>query len=49
MVRASSWNTGIEGGLLIERVVIVVVEDKDKVQNVKQVLLGTAPSADHKQ
>ena len=31
-----------------ERVVIVVVEDKDKVQNVKQVLLGTAPSADHK-
>ena len=31
-----------------ERVVIVVVEDKDKVQNVKQVLLGAAPSADHK-
>jgi len=31
-----------------ERVVIVVVEDKDKVQNVKQVLLGTAPAADHK-
>jgi hypothetical protein len=28
-----------------ERVVIVVVEDKDKVQNVKQVLLGAAPSA----
>jgi hypothetical protein len=31
-----------------DRVVIVVVEDKDKVQNVKQVLLGTAPAADHK-
>jgi hypothetical protein len=31
-----------------ERVVIVVVEDKDKVQNVKQVLLGTPPAADHK-
>src|SRR5688572_9766050 len=31
-----------------ERVVIVVVEDKDKVQNVKQVLLGAAPSADRK-
>jgi len=31
-----------------ERVVIVVVEDKDKAQNVKQVLLGTAPAADHK-
>ena len=31
-----------------ERVVIVVVEDKDKVQNVKQVLLGTIPSAEHK-
>jgi hypothetical protein len=31
-----------------ERVVIVVVEDKDKVQNVKQVLLGTAAAADHK-
>jgi len=31
-----------------ERVVIVVVEDKDKVQNVKQVLLGTAPAADQK-
>ena len=31
-----------------ERVVIVVVEDKDKVQNVKQVLLGAPPSADHK-
>jgi co-chaperonin GroES (HSP10) len=31
-----------------ERVVIVVVEEKDKVQNVKQVLLGTAPAADHK-
>jgi hypothetical protein len=31
-----------------ERVVIVVVEDKDKVQNVKQVLLGAAASAIHK-
>ena len=31
-----------------ERVVIVVVEDKDKVQNVKQVLLGAGPSTDHK-
>ena len=31
-----------------ERVVIVVVEDKDKAQNVKQVLLGAAASADHK-
>ena len=31
-----------------DRVVIVVVEDKDKVQNVKQVLLGTAPAAAHK-
>ena len=31
-----------------ERVVIVVVEDKDKVQNVKQVLLGTAAAAEHK-
>jgi hypothetical protein len=30
-----------------ERVVIVVVEDKDKVQNVTQVLLGAA-SAEHK-
>ncbi len=28
-----------------ERVVIVVVEDKGKVQNVKQVLLGAAASA----
>jgi mono/diheme cytochrome c family protein len=31
-----------------DRVVIVVVEDKDKAQNVEQVLLGTAPAADHK-
>lgn len=31
-----------------ERVVIVVVEDKDKVQNVKQLLLGAAASAEHK-
>jgi hypothetical protein len=31
-----------------ERVVIVVVEDKDKVQNVKQVLLGAASSSAHK-
>jgi hypothetical protein len=31
-----------------ERVVIVVVEDKDKVQNVTQVLLGTAASTEHK-
>jgi len=31
-----------------ERVVIVVVEDKDKVQNVKQVLLGAGASTDHK-
>ena len=30
-----------------ERVVIVVVEDKDKAQNVKQVLLGAAASVDH--
>jgi hypothetical protein len=30
-----------------ERVVIVVVEDKDKVQNVKQVLLGAGASTDH--
>ena len=31
-----------------ERVVIVVVEDKDKAQNVKQVLLGAGSSADQK-
>ncbi len=31
-----------------ERVVIVVVEDKNMVQNVKQVLLGAAPSAEQK-
>ena len=31
-----------------ERVVIVVIEDKDKVQNVKQVLLGAGQSTDHK-
>jgi hypothetical protein len=31
-----------------ERVVIVVVEDKNGVQNVKQVLLGAGSSADHK-
>jgi len=31
-----------------ERVVIVVVEDKHKAQNVKQVLLGAAPSPDQK-
>ena len=30
------------------RVVIVVVEDKDKVQNVKQVLLGATPATEHK-
>jgi len=30
------------------RVVIVVVEDKDKVQNVKQVLLGAAAPTEHK-
>ena len=31
-----------------ERVVIVVVEDKDKIPNVKQVLLGAGSSAEHK-
>jgi hypothetical protein len=31
-----------------ERVVIVIVEDKAKVQNVKQVLLGAGSSDEHK-
>lgn len=44
--KAAAARTDVKVG---ERVVIVVVEDKDKAQNVKQVLLGAAtPAADRK-
>jgi hypothetical protein len=43
--KAPAARTDVKVG---ERVVIVVVEDAQKAQNVKQVLLGTAPAADHK-
>ena len=42
--KATVMRTDVKVG---ERVVIVVIEDKDKVQNVKQVLLGSAGSAAH--
>jgi hypothetical protein len=44
--KAAARRTDVKVG---ERVVIVVVEDKDKVQNVKRVLLGAAASAPAKQ
>ncbi len=43
--KATAARTGVKVG---ERVVIVVVEDKDKIPNVKQVLLGAAAAAEHK-
>jgi hypothetical protein len=43
--KAAAARTDVKVG---ERVVIVVVEDKNKVQNVKQVLLGAASSTGHK-
>lgn len=43
--KAAAARTDVKVG---ERVVIVLVEVKDKVQNVKQVLLGAPASAEHK-
>ena len=43
--KAAAARTDVKVG---ERVVIVVVEDKDEAQNVKQVLLGAAASGEHK-
>jgi len=43
--KAPATRTDVKVG---ERVVIVLVEGKDKVQNVKQVLLGAPASAEHK-